>query len=160
MFTVGPTSDWIMAVGLPNNQWTGKHTIYGSFTGLNLYDSCVAKQQQPAEEDQQPAEDTTTGTTGNNTSITGTTGNNISNGANTGNGGVQDDTQEETTQDSQANADNSSTSTSSTSSAAQASSSTTGLEFGQAYDPAETRGLWVSHGIVSLSTIKCLWFAK
>ena len=38
---ISPDSTWIFAVGLPDNQWDGKHTIHGSFL-LTLTDDCVA----------------------------------------------------------------------------------------------------------------------
>jgi hypothetical protein len=37
---VNDQSSWIYAVGLPNNEWTGKHEIHGSFY-LPLTDNCI-----------------------------------------------------------------------------------------------------------------------
>jgi len=40
---------WIWAVGLPDNEWEGKHKLYGSFS-LDMIDNCVE-----VEEDEEPA---------------------------------------------------------------------------------------------------------
>jgi hypothetical protein len=37
---VNDQSSWIYAIGLPNNEWEGKHDIHGSFY-LPLTDNCI-----------------------------------------------------------------------------------------------------------------------
>lgn len=41
LHTVTSDSAWIWAVGLADNVWEGKHQVHGSFTNLEMQDTCV-----------------------------------------------------------------------------------------------------------------------
>jgi len=41
LLEISDASVWIWAVGLPNNQWEGKHKVHGAFDGLSLANGCI-----------------------------------------------------------------------------------------------------------------------
>ncbi|KAL3941365.1 MAG: hypothetical protein SGARI_000624, partial [Bacillariaceae sp.] len=47
VFEADGDSTWIWAVGLPDNEWAGKHRIHGSFNELPLFEGCTIATEAP-----------------------------------------------------------------------------------------------------------------